>query len=95
MRSSLPTLKEVNCCLNSAEAAIETLENFSRGEVTLDGETLVADTRVTASTVVVFNRHTGSGTLGHLEYSVKAGVGVTFISDEATEESTLTYIIYY
>ena len=96
MRASLPTVKEISCCLNSAEASIATLENFSLGETTLvTGTKAVADTKVTATSVVIFNRHVPGGTVGHLSYAVSAGVGVTFTSSSATDTSSLTYVIYY
>ena len=96
MRASLPTVKEINCCLNSAEASIADLENFSLGETTLvTGTKAVADTKVTATSKVIFNRRAVGGTVGHLSYAVSAGVGVTFTSSSATDTSSLTYIIYY
>jgi len=96
MRSSLPTLKELNCCLNAAEASIDELESFTRGEATLVGGTVtITDARVAADSVVIFNRHVGAGTVGHLEYAIAPGENIEITSSSATETSTVAYIVYY
>ncbi len=94
MRSSLPTLKEVNCCLHHTQERVAALENSS--SVTLvGGEADVADLNITADSLVFISRMEGAGTLGHLEVGVSDGVGFTIASSSATETSVIAYVVHY
>ena len=94
MRSSLPTLKEVNCCLHHAQERVAALENSSA--VTLvAGEYEVADPNIKATSLVFLSRQEGAGTLGHLEAVVSDGVGFNIVSSSNTETSIIAYVVHY
>lgn len=58
--------------------------------VLVGGTVTVANTSVTANTRILLSRQTTGGTLGHLSYSISAGVGYTVTSSSGTETSTVT-----
>lgn len=64
------------------------------GEATLVGGTVtVANTSITAKSIVLMSRKTTGGTLGHLNFSVSAGVSFTITSSSGTETSVISYVI--
>lgn len=94
MRSSLPTLKEVNCCLHGTQDRVAALENSSA--VTLvAGEYEVADLNIKSTSLIFLSRQEGAGTLGHLEAVVSDGIGFNIVSSSNTETSIVAYIVHY
>ncbi len=96
------------CCLEKKVAAIETdiatiesnvtdLQDATAfGNATLVGGTIaVADTSVTAGSIVILGRKTIGGTAGNLSYTVSAGVGFTINSSSGTDTSVVSYHIQY
>lgn len=72
---------------NAANAALTRTGNATL----VTGTKAVADTSVTASTVVMLSRKTAGGTLGNLTYTVSAGVGFTITSTSGTDTSVVSY----
>ena len=72
-------------------------ETTSVGNATLvTGAVTVADTRITANSIVVPVRKTASGTIGtSFTYTVTAGVGFTITSNNALDTSVVTYFVNY
>jgi hypothetical protein len=69
--------------------------NQVAGETTLVGGTkTIANTVVSATTVIMLSRKTAGGTLGFLTYTLNAGVGFTINSSSATDTSVIEYILY-
>lgn len=69
--------------------------NQRAGETTLvTGTKTIANTSVTANTVVMLSRKTAGGTLGFLSYTLNAGVGFTINSSSATDTSVVEYLLY-
>lgn len=58
------------------------------------GSITVANTSVTANSKIFPSRKTAGGTLGHISYSISAGVSFTLTSSSATETSTFAYEIF-
>lgn len=57
------------------------------------GSVVVANTSVTANSVILVARRTTGGTLGHVNITVSAGVSFT-ITSSANETSTFDYVIF-
>lgn len=58
------------------------------------GVVTVATSAVTASSIILYSRHTGSGTQGEVEISgATAGTSFTLTSTSTTETSTFNYLI--
>jgi len=55
------------------------------------GAVTVPDARVTAATVIRYWRTTVGGAVGHLAYTLAAGVNFTLTSSSATDTSTVYY----
>ncbi len=71
--------------------------NQRAGNATLGGGTgtvTIANTTVTANTLVVLTRKTSGGTIGTaVTYTVSAGVSFTITSDNILDTSTFTYLL--
>jgi hypothetical protein len=66
----------------------------ARGSATLvAGTVAVANTSITANSIIKIWRYTAGGTLGHLSYVNNAGVGFTINSDNAADTSVIRYQI--
>lgn len=69
--------------------------NQRGGNATLVGGTIaVANTTITANSVIIFNTKTAGGTLGSYSYTLNSGVGFTINSSSAIDTSTLSYFIF-
>lgn len=64
-----------------------------KSAVLVAGTKAVADTAITANSVILYNRSLTGGTTGQLSYVLNAGVGVTFNSTSGTDTSTIVYIV--
>jgi hypothetical protein len=102
---AFPVWDELICCVQKAAKALaarvtaaeETLAGMAFGNATLVGGTIaVADTMVTANSIVVVSRKTAGGTpgTGHT-YTLSAGVGFTITSTSGTDTSVVSYVIKY
>jgi hypothetical protein len=68
--------------------------NQRAGNATLVGGTIeVANTTVTANTVIILALKTAGGTPGALTYTLSAGVSFTITSDSGTDTSTVSYLL--
>lgn len=54
---------------------------------------VVANTAVTANSIIILCRKTLGGNAGNLTYTVNAGVGFTITSNDNTDTSVISYII--
>jgi hypothetical protein len=61
--------------------------------VLVAGTKAVSLTSITANAKIFLNRSTTGGTVGHLSYTISAGVGFTINSSSATDTSTVVYIV--
>ena len=61
--------------------------------VLVAGTVTVANTSVTVNSKIFLSRSTAGGTLGHLSYTISAGVSFTINSTSATDTSTINYEI--
>ena len=78
--------------MNPAIQAIDTA--LAPASATLVGGTVaVANTAITANSVILYNRSLLGGTPGHLSYALSAGVGITFNSSSGTDTSSIAYIV--
>lgn len=81
-----------NNATTAANAATAALSRV--GNATLVGGTkAVADTSVTAGTIVTLSRKTIGGAAGNLTYTVSAGVGFTVTSSSGTDTSVVSYYL--
>lgn len=78
--------------MNPAIQAIDTVLT-PHAAILVGGTVNVANTAITANSVIVFNRSLLGGTPGHLSYVLDPGVKVTFNSSSGTDTSTIAYII--
>lgn len=68
--------------------------NAKIGEATLvAGSVTVANTAVTANSLIFLSRHTPSGTLGHLSYTTIAGTSFTITATGGAETSVISWMI--
>lgn len=75
--------------------AIKEGANARMGPATLvTGTVTVANTSVTATSRIHLTRATTGGTLGHLSYTIAAGVSFTINSSSATETSSVNWVIF-
>ena len=61
--------------------------------VLVAGTVTVSNTTVSASTRVQLTRSTTGGTVGHLSYTINAGVSFTINSSSATDTSTVNWLL--
>jgi len=74
--------------------AIEPGANQRAGNVSLvAGTVTVANSTVTADTLISLTRKTAGGTIGNLTYTLNPGVGFTINSDNALDTSAITYLL--
>jgi len=74
---------------------LSTAANGRMGTATLVGGTIaVANTSVTANTLVFLTRQTVGGTLGFESYTTNAGVGFTINNSSALDTSTFSYVLF-
>ncbi len=74
--------------------SIKSGTNQRAGNATLVGGTIaVANTTVTANTVVMMSPKTAGGTLGSYSYTLSAGVSFTINSSSAIDTSTISYFL--
>lgn len=86
-------LETGNLTVGSTGSAIASIK---RASVTLvAGTATVSDTATTANTVVIMERITPGGTVGHLDYDLNAGTSYTVNSDSATETSTINITVIH
>ncbi len=93
-------LAEVTARLVAAEAQVLALETADAGSAfgnatLVAGTIAVANTLVTADSIVVVGRKTIGGTVGNMSYTVSAGVGFTITSSNALDTSVVSYHIQY
>lgn len=69
--------------------------NQRAGNLTLIGGTkTIANTTITANTIIMLTRKTSGGTLGTaITYTLNAGVGFTVNSDNVLDTSTFSYLL--
>lgn len=90
------TVTAGNVIANTAGKGLQVKEggNARLGQAVLvAGAKVVGNTSVTASTRILLTVATPGGTQGHLSYSLNAGVGFTITSTDATETSTVTWLL--
>jgi len=93
-----PTLLQTQCCLDKLRAEFDALSAAQPvfGLATLvDGEVDVADTSITADSIVVASHSTISGTAGVLSIVLDPGTGFTIESDSATDDSEISFVVKY
>lgn len=100
----MPLTKTVDdrlCCLASKtedlRRDVTSLEDASAdGNATLVGGTVtVANTNITAASIITVGRKTIGGTAGNLSYTLNPGVGFTLNSSSGTDTSVLSYHIKF
>lgn len=84
-----------NVVLDTAKTlTVKAGTNQRAGNATLTGGTIaVANTTITANSVIVLTRKTSGGTIGDLTYTLNSGVGFTINSDSGTDISVVSYLI--
>jgi hypothetical protein len=102
------TLQGLICCYEKTKQTVANLVTQAAASAaaaagwstpanaTLVGGTIaVADTSVTANSVVFLTRKTIGGTAGNLSYTVSAGVGFTISSSSGTDVSVVSHLVKY
>lgn len=106
---AFPVLDEQICCLQKQVAALTTRVTEAEaaaaaaaaaeawGNATLvGGAVTVADTSITANSILVATRKTAGGTPGTgFTYTLNAGVGFTITSTSGTDTSVISYHVKY
>jgi hypothetical protein len=101
---AFPVWDELICCVKKAAVALTervaateaALNGQAFGNATLVGGTIaVADTSITANSIIILGRKTIGGTAGNLSYTLSAGVGFTITSSSGTDTSVISYHVKY
>jgi hypothetical protein len=101
---AFPVWDDLICCIKKAAesltarvtAAEATLAGMAFGNATLVGGTAtIANTNITANSIIVLNTKTVGGTQGLLSYTLDPGVGFDIDSDEAADTSVVSFVIRY
>jgi hypothetical protein len=71
------------------------LGQFKTVTLTTGSSGAILDANIKTTSVILYERSTAGGTLGHLSYAIVNGTSYTFTSSSATDTSTIVYKIVY
>lgn len=94
LASNLDFLGDINMATAGALFKIRSGTDQRGGNATLVAGTItVANTSITANSIVLYARKTIGGVAGNLSYTLNAGVGFTINSSNVADISTVSYFI--
>lgn len=106
MGAPFQDLNEIKCCLEKKIGAVQqNLDDFETADAAatsfanrtlVGGAVVVADTKITANSILIISRKTAGGTpgTGHT-YVLNPGVGVTITSTSGTDTSVISVLTKY
>jgi hypothetical protein len=71
------------------------LGRFKTVTLTAGSSGTISDPNIKSTSVILYQRSTAGGTLGHLSYAIVNGTSYTFTSSSNTDTSTIVYKIVY
>ncbi len=91
----LTRINTLELSVTNLQAAVDSSPPFYVGEVALTlGTANVLDANIHAGSLIMFSRHTISGTVGNLSYLLSPGSGFTIGSNSGTDGGLIVYQVF-